>query len=103
MEVAFMPRTQNLIGTERLPKMSVGKAPDSFHNTSTDTAQSPGPCYSRSLYLQVRSDTLETECFPVPGLQAVTPSPKTLGPWCRNLRRVRKGSTMVPSKLTIDA
>ena len=37
------------------------------------------------------------------GPQAVTPSPKTLGPLCRNLRRVRKGSATVPSKLTIDA
>ena len=42
MEVAFMPRTQNLIGTERLPKRSVGKAPDSFHNNPQTLLRAQG-------------------------------------------------------------
>ena len=49
-----MPRMQNLIGTERLPKMSIGKALTPF------TTHPPGVANSRSLYLQLSTEVRHT-------------------------------------------
>lgn len=45
-----MATMQNLIGTERLPKTSVGKALTAFTTQTCCTLlRAQGPCYSRSL------------------------------------------------------